>query len=153
MRVEKDFVEFCESLNATGTEYLIVGGFAVGHHGAPRYTQDMDFFVNPAGDHFQRLKQALRAFAGFELPSDWQDLGSRILEMVVPPLQFHVMASISGVEWDEAWASRSPGVYGPVAVNYLGRDMLLKNKVASNRDKDRADVRSLRRTDPPGRQS
>ena len=153
MRVEKDFVEFCESLNASGTEYLIVGGFAVGHHGAPRYTQDMDFFVNPARDHFQRLRESLRAFAGFELPLDWEELGSRILEMGVPPLQFHVMATISGVAWDEAWASRSPGVYGPVPVNYLGREMLLKNKVASNRDKDRADVRSLRRKHPQGSQS
>jgi hypothetical protein len=132
-------------LNASGIEYLVVGGFAVGHHGAPRYTQDFDVFVNPAPERFDRLRSALREFGAFEIPADWTSLGKRILQLGVVPLQFHIMASISGVAWEEAWASRSPGVYGPVPVYYLGRDTLLRNKRASDRDKDRADVRSLTR--------
>jgi len=148
MRVEKDFVEFCESLNANGIEYLIVGGFALGHHGAPRYTQDLDVFVNPSRQQFARLCVALDQFGGFKIPQDWEELGERILELGIAPIQFHVMSSISGVTWDEAWASRSPGVYGPVQVNYIGLQMLVKNKEASGRDKDRADVKRLRRRAP-----
>jgi hypothetical protein len=42
MDVQKDFVDLCGLLNANGVDYLIVGGYAVGFHGAPRFTGDLD---------------------------------------------------------------------------------------------------------------
>ena len=94
MRVEKDFVEFCESLNATGIEYLIVGGFALGHHGAPRYTQDLDVFVNPSPAAVRAASGRARAVRGLQGPGrTGTALGEHILELGVVPIQFHVMTS------------------------------------------------------------
>jgi hypothetical protein len=132
-------------LNANAIEYLIVGGFAVGHHGAPRNTQDFDVLVNPSPEQLSKLRHTLREFAAVEVPGDWEVLPPHIIQMGFIPFQFHIMGQIDGVAWEEAWASRSPGVYGGVPVYYLGREALLKNKTAAGRDKDKADVKSLTR--------
>ena len=67
----------------------------------------------------------------------------RILQLGVVPVQIHVMTSITGVDWDNAWASRVQGVYGRVPVRFIGREALLANKRAASRTKDLADVEAL----------
>ncbi len=41
-----DFLEFITLLDQRSVEYMIVGGYAVGFHGFPRYTGEIDFFVS-----------------------------------------------------------------------------------------------------------
>jgi len=48
MEFQKDFEDLCVSLNARNVEYLVVGGYALAFHGAPRYTGDLDLFIRPA---------------------------------------------------------------------------------------------------------
>lgn len=62
-------------------------------------------------------------------------------------MQVHVMSAISGVEWDEAWADRVEGSLGNHTVFFLGRETFLRNKRASARPKDLADIDALQ----PGR--
>ncbi len=64
--------------------------------------------------------------------------------MGVPPVQLHVMSAIDGVTWDEVWTGRSPGRLGTEDVAFIGETEFIKNKRASGRLKDLADIDALR---------
>jgi hypothetical protein len=106
MDLAPDFDEFIGSLTAHGVEFVVVGAYALAFHGAPRFTGDLDILVRPTVDNGARLIAALEAF-GFPIPNLAPETiidRRRMLQMGVPPVQIHVMSTISGVEWDEAWA-------------------------------------------------
>jgi hypothetical protein len=147
MDVQKDFADLCSLLNAKAVEFLVVGGYAVAFHGAPRFTGDLDLLVRPTPDHVQSMLDALQEF-GFPtsgITPDYLVQYQKILQMGLVPVQIHVMTNISGVTWDEAWASRERGDYGQVPVFFIGRESLLTNKRAAARSKDLADVEALER--------
>ncbi|MFB3890649.1 MAG: hypothetical protein ACE15C_01355 [Phycisphaerae bacterium] len=147
MDISEDFRELCELLNSQGAEYVIVGGYAVGFHGAPRFTADIDFFVRPTEQNYTRIVAALEAF-GFGsvgLTLDEFLLPGRIIQIGVEPNRVDLITSITGVSWEEADRGKVAGQYGGVPVFYIGRQELLKNKAASARKKDLADVEALDR--------
>jgi hypothetical protein len=145
MDLAPDFDEFFSSLIAHGVEFLVVGAYALAYHGAPRFTGDIDVFVRPTIDNAQRLLAGVAAF-GFPTdalrPDDLTD-PDRILQMGVEPVQIHVMSAISGVSWDEAWAGRQTGRCGSNDLPFLGRREFVRNKRASGRLKDLADIEAL----------
>ena len=147
MDLAKDFREFCSLLNENEIDYLIVGGYAVAFHGAPRATGDIDILIRPEPEHVERLLAAVKQF-GFptnNVTPDYLLTFSKILQLGRVPVQIHVMTSITGVEWNAAWDSRQPGLYGDVPVHYLGLSALIANKAAAARPKDLADIAALRR--------
>ena len=147
MVFEKDFREFCSLLNEEKIEYLIVGGYAVAFHGAPRATGDIDILIRPEREQVVRLLSAIERF-GFPttaVTADYLLSHSKILQLGKVPVQIHIMTSITGVAWTEAWDSRQPGLYGGVPVFFIGLSALLANKAAAARAKDVADVKALRR--------
>ena len=145
MDLAPDFDEFIGCLTAHGVEFVIVGAYALAHHGAPRFTGDLDVLIRPSVENAERLLEALRTF-GFPVtdltPAAVADR-HKLLEMGVPPIQIHVMSSISGVEWDEAWADRVEARLGSHFVPLLGRRTFLQNKRAAGRPKDLADIDAL----------
>ena len=150
MEFHKDFAELCSLLNENGIDFLIVGGYAVAFHGAPRFTGDIDLFVRPTTEQVVRLLRALQEF-GFpdaNVSPDYLLERRKILQLGQAPVQVHLMTSITGVSWEEAWASRKEGLYGSVPVYFIGLATLIANKKAVGRMKDLADVEALR---PPQR--
>jgi hypothetical protein len=150
MDLAPDFDEFIGSLIAHGVEFLIVGAYALAFHGAPRYTGDIDILIRPTLDNASRTLAAIAAF-GFptsDLTADDLIDSRRMLELGVEPVQIHVMSSITGVQWDEAWASRAVGTCGRHEVAFIGRDAFLRNKRAAGRPKDLADVDALTPGEP-----
>jgi hypothetical protein len=145
MEVQPDFRELLELLNEHKVEYLIVGGYALAFHGAPRFTGDIDLFVRPDAQNAQRVLQALSAF-GFQFPNltidDFQN-PNKVVQLGVPPVRVDLITSITGVSWAEAAASRESGTYGNVPVFYIGREQYLANKRAAGRKKDLADIEAL----------
>ncbi len=151
MDLAPDFEEFCASLNAHHVEFVVVGAYALAFHGAPRYTGDLDLLVRPSEDNGTRLLQAIAAF-GFPTASVTpQDIviGRKVIQMGVPPVQLHVMSAIDGVTWNEVWKGRAPGRLGQHDVAFIGETEFLKNKRASGRLKDLADIEALRPPKPP----
>jgi Nucleotidyl transferase AbiEii toxin, Type IV TA system len=151
MELARDFDEFIGSLTAHGVEFLVVGGYALAFHGAPRFTGDIDVFIRPTLDNASRILAALEAF-GFPVPELSPEAIAdrrRMLQIGVPPVQIHVMSAISGVEWDEAWSDRVEGSLGNHTVHFLGRESFLRNKRAAGRPQDLADIDALQ----PGRDS
>ncbi|MDD5678766.1 MAG: hypothetical protein PHW60_12385 [Kiritimatiellae bacterium] len=145
MEVQPDFRDLLALLNAHKVEYLIVGGYALAFHGAPRFTGDLDIFVRPDSNNAQRVLDALAAF-GFRFPNltarDFQD-PNKVVQLGVPPVRIDLITSISGVSWEEAEASKEPGIFGNVPVCYIGRQQYLANKRAAGRKKDLADIEAL----------
>ena len=145
MEIQPDFKELLALFNEHKVDYLIVGGFALALHGAPRFTGDMDVLVRPNPENAQRVIAALAAF-GFNLPwlsvDDFHET-DKVVQLGVPPVRIDLLTSITGVAWEEIAAHKASGVLGGVPVFYLGRDQFIANKRASGRKKDLADIEAL----------
>lgn len=150
MPLSRDLRQFVECLNSNAVEYLIVGALAVSWHGFPRYSADIDFFVRCSPENAQRILDAIREFGFGNLPIAQDDLTTpnRVIQLGHEPNRIDLMTSISGVEFDEAWASRVGGQIDGLPVQFIGLDELLRNKTASNRPKDRIDLEALRKSEP-----
>jgi hypothetical protein len=145
METQPDFRELLALFNAHHVEYLIVGGYALAFHGAPRFTGDLDIFVKPEAANAQRILTALEAF-GFAAvgltPGDFE-CPDQVVQLGVPPVRIDLITSITGVSWEEAWAGRVTGRYGDIPVYYIGREQFVANKRATGRTKDVADLEVL----------
>ncbi|MBI3099145.1 MAG: hypothetical protein HYY93_13020 [Planctomycetes bacterium] len=146
-RVEQSFEEFIASLNSNGARYLIVGAFAFSYHARPRYTKDIDFWVEPSPENALRVLRAIRDFGYKTLDVDEAILEKRgqVLILGVAPVRIDVITSISAVSFGSAWRNRSVGRYGGQKAWFLGRRELLRNKRAVGRPQDLADVDVLLR--------
>ncbi len=114
-------------------------------YGAPRFTGDIDILVRPTPENASKIIDALDAFGFGSLglkAEDFEQLG-RVVQLGVPPVRIDLVTSLTGVTWEEAWIGEEPGKYGEVAVYYLGREQLVRNKRALGRKKDLADLEAL----------
>jgi hypothetical protein len=128
----------------------VVGAHALAVAGRPRATQDLDIFVAPRAENAARLAQALRDF-GFPELADQADRFAepdRMATLGTPPLQIDIMTSITGVTFEEAWSGRTTARMGDVEVPFLGPGELRRNKRASARPKDIADLALLAEIEP-----
>jgi len=145
MELYPDFKELLALFNAHGVEYVIVGGYALAFHGAPRFTGDLDILVRTEPGNARRVVEALADFGFASLgfaPDDFTK-PECVIQLGVPPIRVDLITSLTGVTWEEAWAGRVRGAYGDMPVQYLGREQFLANKRAIGRKKDLADVEAL----------
>jgi hypothetical protein len=144
-KLQRDLSEFIGLLNSRGVEYLVVGGYAVAFHGHPRLTGDIDLLLRPIRENAERILQVLKdfGFGNLELGPDDFTTPERVVQLGRPPNRIDLLTSISGVSFDDAWATRVYGELGDHQVSFLGWDALIRNKTDSNRDKDRLDVKRL----------
>jgi hypothetical protein len=143
--VSKDFEELFGYLNARGVKALIVGAYAVAFHGRPRFTKDIDVFVEPSRDNADRVVMALADFGFGSLgltAADFEQPG-RVVQLGYPPNRVDLLTAIDGVDFDAAWRGRAEGRYGATPVFYLGKDELIRNKSASGRPQDLVDLSLL----------
>ena len=149
MEIQQDFRDLLELFNSHKVEYIIVGGYALAFHGAPRYTGDIDIYVKPDAGNAQQIVSALDEF-GFGsvglAAADFEKLG-QVIQLGVPPVRIDIITSIGGVSWDEAFTGQVAGKYGDIQVYYLGLEQFLKNKRAVGRKKDLADIEALGQKD------
>lgn len=146
MKVNRDFRDLFVEFNAHGVEYLIVGAHALAAHGVVRATKDLDVWVRPSEGNAEAVHRALAAF-GAPLhdvePSDLATPGL-IFQIGVEPVRIDIITSIDGVAFDEAWPERVESHYGDQTVYLLSRAHLIRNKHASGRLQDLADIERLR---------
>lgn len=145
MEVQPDFRDLLELFNRHQVEYLLVGGYALAFHGAPRYTGDLDILVHATHPNATRIIAALGEF-GFDsvgLTTDDFQAENRVIQLGVPPVRVDLMTSLTGVSWEDACSSRVRGKYGDVTVFFIGREKFLENKRALGRLRDLADLEAL----------
>jgi len=148
MEIQQDFKELLVLLNDHKVEYMIVGGYALAFHGAPRYTGDLDIYVKPDQKNAQHLLAALDdfGFASVNLKqSDFQS-PEMVIQLGVPPVRVDLITSISGVSWGEAQSGKIRGNLGDIPVFFIGRREFILNKKAIGRKRDFADLEALGET-------
>ncbi len=145
MRVEKDFKEFIELLNNNKIKYLIVGGFAFSYYAEPRFTKDIDIFVEVDDKNAKKIINALNefGFGGIGLKKEDFLKKDNIIQLGYAPLRIDIITSITGVLFKTAWKNKINGKYGDIDCYFISKDDLIQNKQASGRPQDIADVKKL----------
>ena len=149
--LSNDLREFIRLLASEQVEYLIVGAWSLAFHGRPRYTGDVDIFVRRDPANADRLIRVIRdfGFGGTGITREDFLKEDYVIQLGVEPNRLDLLTGISGVTFEAAWATRVSGCLGDSTVWFISRDLLIQNKLASNREKDLADVRLLQATRPP----
>jgi hypothetical protein len=147
MQVNPDFRDLFAELNAAGAEYLLVGGYALAVHAAPRFTKDLDVWVDPRTENAARVRAALERFGAPLQDLTESDLATPgiVFQIGVPPNRIDVLTAIDGVSFHEAWPERIETTYGGERVPVIGRRHLIQNKRASGRPQDLVDADLLER--------
>jgi hypothetical protein len=145
IQLPNDFKEFLKLLNSHQVEYLLVGGYAVGFHGYPRATVDMDIWIAVHPNNAERMIKVLQEF-GYESSDISMELflkENRIIRMGFPPLRIEILTTISGVSFCECFADRLIERIDGIEINLINLTHLKKNKQASGRHKDLEDLEHL----------
>ena len=145
LELPDDFKEFLALLNEHGVEYLLIGGYAVGYHGYPRATNDLDIWIAIHSQNAERLVATLQAF-GFpasDLSANIFLHAEDIIRMGVPPMRIEIIPSISGVDFETCYAERIVDTIDEIQIPIIGLEHLKANKKASGRFKDLDDLEHL----------
>lgn len=145
LELPKDFKEFLRLLRAHGVEYLLIGGWAVGYHGYPRSTDDLDVWIAIAPANAARVVETLIDF-GFDVPELAADLflkDNQIIRLGVEPVRIEVMTTISGLKFGDCYRKRLETTLDGEPVSLISLHHLRINKKATGRAKDLADLEKL----------
>ena len=145
MKLQNDLREFIALLNLHDVRYVLVGGYAVAYHGFPRYTGDIDFFIDITNDNTARIVTALYdfGFAFGTLDAQVFTVENQIIQLGVPPNRNDLLTSISDVTFDEAWADCIRTEIDGQIVPVISLELLRRNTQASARPKDLLDLDNL----------
>ena len=144
--LSQDFREFVELLNKHKVEYLIVGGYAVGIHGYPRFTGDLDVWINPDELTAQLMVRVIKEFGFGRFGLSEADFTTKdnIIQLGYPPFRIDVLTNIDGVSFKECYPNRLVLEDEGVPVNFISLTDLRKNKESSGRRRDLDDLENLK---------
>ena len=145
IHLPNDFKELLQLLNLKKIEYLVVGGYAVAFYGHPRSTGDMDIWVALTENNAKKIVEALKEF-GFNVAELNEKLfleKENNIRMRNPPLQIEILTSIDGVDFPKCYRNKKTETINYVEINFISLEDLKKNKKASGRHQDLADLEKL----------
>jgi hypothetical protein len=145
MDLEEDLREFVELINALEVRYLVVGAFAVAYHGYPRYTGDIDLFIEPSIENAQKIMMAIEQFGFGDIGLSVEDFlqDNQVIQLGFAPNRIDLLTFLTGVNFTEAWENRERGEIAGLNVSIISKELLKRNKAASGRSKDLADLEYL----------
>ncbi len=145
MDLSQDFIDLLAVFERAGARYLLIGGYAVVAHTKPRYTKDIDLWVDPATDNLERVAQALSEFgAPAKAIADIRSCADdEIVWFGVPPGRVDLFKRIPGAEFDPSYRRRARVSLGDIEASVLAVDDLIAAKRAAGRPQDLLDVEAL----------
>lgn len=145
MAINSDFRDLLFELNARDARYLIVGGYAFSFHAKPRFTKDLDLWIDPHKANALHVWNALAAFGAplADLTRDDLEHPGTIFQVGRPPNRIDILTRLEGVAFEDAWPARCTGMYGDQKIWFLSKSHLITNKRAVGRLQDIADVEVL----------
>lgn len=143
--LSKDFKEFIELLNEHDVRYLVVGGYAVAYYGHPRYTKDLEIWIDSSERNAQALVAALDDFGFGSLGVSIGDFmgESQVVQLGYPPNRIDILTGADGVVFDDCYERRDVVELAGTKVNFIGLEHLCANKRATGRLQDLADLKAL----------
>ena len=152
MPTNSDFRELLSTWNDCEVRYLIIGGYAVMLYTEPRFTKDLDLWVEPTAENGRRVFRALALFGAPLAGVTADDFSQEGLfyQMGRPPVRVDVLTSVTGMRFQEAWLNRVERDLGGIPAPFLSRDDLIRTKTALGRPQDLLDVEQLKKAPPTG---
>jgi predicted nucleotidyltransferase len=143
--LNQDFREFIQSLNDNRVRYLVIGGYAVALHGYPRYTKDMDVWIELSAENAARMVKALKQFGFGSLGLQASDFlePDQVIQLGYPPARIDLITTAPGVEFESCYGSRVEVEIEGVVVNFIDLESLKTSKRATGRLQDLADLENL----------
>ncbi len=143
--MNQDFLDLLRAFADHNVRHLIVGAYALGVHGRPRATGDLDVWVDPTPENASRVMSALDQFGAplSEVSADDFSRPGIVFQMGLPPFRVDVLTELSGLTFAQAWPGRTQAPFGPLVVDVIGRESFIQNKRATGRLKDLGDIESL----------
>ena len=143
--LNRDFKEFIQSLNANCVRYLVIGGYAVALHGYPRYTKDIDVWIEMSAENAARMVEALEQFGFGSLGLEAADFlaPDQVVQLGYPPNRIDIITTPPGVDFERCYASRVEVEIDGVDVSFIDLESLKRSKRASGRLQDLADLENL----------
>jgi hypothetical protein len=145
MELNQDFKEFIELLNVNEVKYLVVGGYAVGFHGHPRYTGDIDFWVAISRENAEKIIVVLRDFGMGVLALQAEDFMKEdmIIQIGYEPNRIDILTSVTGISFEDCYSQKVRAEFDEITVDFIDIRNLKINKAASGRGKDLGDLENL----------
>ncbi|MBE0408661.1 MAG: hypothetical protein IBX69_02890 [Anaerolineales bacterium] len=143
--LNQDFKEFIQSLNDNQVHYLVIGGYAVALHGHPRYTKDMDVWIETNPENAAQIVKALEqfGFGSLGLKADDFLIPDQIIQLGYAPNRIDLITTLQGIEFENCYASRVEVEIDDITVNFIDLENLKRNKKATGRHQDLADLENL----------
>jgi len=143
--MNRDFVDLLRAFTDADVRFLVVGAYALAHHGRPRATGDLDVWVEAIPANAARIMRALAAFGAPMQEVDERDFAQpgAVFQMGVAPVRIDILTELTGLQFADAWATRVSGAFGDLTVDFIGRDAFIANKRALGRTKDIGDIEGL----------
>lgn len=145
MELNQDFREFIELLNSNEVEYLVVGGYAVGFHGNPRFTGDIDFWLAISRKNASRIMKVLSDFGFSSLDITEDDFLNQdlIIQLGYEPVRIDLLTSVTGLNFEDCFPRRVDADLAGLKVSFIHLNDLKINKSKTGRNKDLGDLDSL----------
>ena len=142
MKVEKDYEEILKLFNRHKVKYCIIGAFAVAFYARPRYTKDIDIFIDSSPENAGRIIKALTEFGFEDLDLSEDDLcqEGNIIQLGYEPLRVDIVTSLSSISFNQVWKNKVSADYGREKVHFIGLDDLIQTKKQSSRPQDKVDL-------------
>ena len=147
--MNSDFKDLLRILHEEEVRYLIVGGYAVIYYSQPRYTKDIDIWLEPSGQNAEKM---MRVFASFGIPmlglnkEDFATAGTQ-LSLGVEPNQIDLLTTIPGLQFEQSWLTKETTEEEGFPIHYVGKEPLIVAKKTAGRLQDLADIDEIRRAD------
>ena len=143
--LHQDFLDLLSVFADESVRYLIIGGYAVSYYDRPRYTKDLDLWVESHPENLQRVYRALARFgAPQHVLQDLQQLKpDEVLWMGNPPLRIDILLNVDGVNFSESFARHQQAEWHGIAVRLISRQDLIASKRAAGRPQDLVDADNL----------
>ena len=145
--LNEDYKEMLQLLSEEQVDFIIVGAYALGAHGYPRATGDIDIWVKPNNINSRKLYKALARFGAplEQIETDDFSMEGIIFQIGVIPRRIDIITKIDGVTYEEADEDKITVEVEELMLPVISLDKLIKNKMATGREKDELDIKTLKK--------
>ena len=146
MDINVDYKELFKTLNKYRVKYLVVGAYAVIYYAEPRFTKDLDIWVDSEPKNARKLYKALKEFKAPLRDMQPEDFTNKhiIYQIGVAPVRVDIIMGLPGINFAKAWENKVLSKYGNVVINILGLKELIKSKQKTKRMQDKLDLQNLK---------
>ncbi|EFK97582.1 conserved hypothetical protein [sediment metagenome] len=146
MHAQKDYEELLKLFGRYKVRYCVVGAFAAALYSRPRFTKDLDIFVDPSPENAKNILAALKDFGFGALKLKVGDFTKPgiVIQLGYEPVRIDLLTAIDGVTFNEVWKDKTRRSFGNCKVYFMGKRTLIRNKRASGRDRDLLDLKELK---------